>query len=130
MSLYSFFSKRRKKRGLVEIAKDRDTLSKEDYIESLVKKGHKRNHIEVIYDNISTHLAFQFSIYPEDDVRVICNLYDLDDIEFIIEVFSKLEIEYPNDNVFEIVEKRHNCFNIEYILDLVKEQEKKTLIIR
>ena len=123
----SAYSKGLKK--LLEDSAKRPQLTKSEYVKLLMNKNYSKEHIEAIYDTTAVHLVNKsFSFYPQDDIHILCKLQDLDDVEFIIQVFKRIELEWSNDDDIVEINDKFNCFNAEYLLALIDQQVKTNIV--
>jgi len=120
------------KHKLVKINKGRDKLSKEDFVQYFLTKGYNYDFISIIYNEITLYIGLKdFVLLPNDDLRKICDLHDLDDIELIDRICHELGVEKPNQASFDSINNKYDYLSFEYLLDLTKnlnvlEKENKT----
>ncbi|NOU58502.1 hypothetical protein [Marinifilum caeruleilacunae] len=93
-------------KNLQQIASTRPSLDREDYITSLNNKGYEREYIELVYDEIYQFIDLpNFPIYPEDDWHLLYGINDLDDVELIDLICNKLNLQKPEQEDFDFIEK-------------------------
>ncbi len=63
--LFSYFQNKKWKKKIGNLNASRPILPKKEYIELLIKKGFKKEHIEIVYDVILPFVKKEnFSMYP------------------------------------------------------------------
>ena len=119
--ILSFVQKKLDKIRLRKLNESRTSFSRAEYINRLVKKGFDQQHVEVLYDQIREFIQMdEFSIYPEDDIRKIYGIEDLDDIELIDRVCKRLNLREAEQKDLDELNKKMELFNAVYILTLTK----------
>lgn len=85
------------KSRLKTLFKNREKLSRTDFIRKMNFKGYNSSIVEITYDKISNFLpsSLDKNIYPEDD---LLNDYYIDDEDLgdvMIEIFKECKIKFP-----------------------------------
>lgn len=119
--IFGIIGERRRKARLITLANSRAFLSREDYVKHFTDKGYLKKHAEVLHDKLIEFIGLEnYSVYPEDDLRKIYGFEDLDDVDFINQIISILNLRKLNDVDYNHAENKANLFNAEYILTLIK----------
>jgi hypothetical protein len=121
MAIFSYIVRLRNENKLRRLSDSRPSLTRTEYISKLVNAGFNENHVEVVYDKIKELISLDgFSIYPEDDIREIYGIDDLDDIELIDSICKKLNLRLVEQKDCDKLNENMKSFNAEYILALTK----------
>lgn len=105
---------------LLALTKQRRKFTKTDFITYFLIKGFREDHISFIYDEIFNFIELKdFSLLPNDNLYEICGFYDLDDVEFIDSIFTKMGIDIPPQDTFDKLNEKYKNFTPEYLFDLV-----------
>jgi hypothetical protein len=117
--VFTYLKTQTKIKKLKEINKNRNKLSKEDFVKYFEKKDYKNEYSSTLYDEIKNRIKLNdFILFPEDDLRKICDLNDMEDIEFIDKLCIKLNLAKPDQIDLESLSQKYSTMNSEYLLDL------------
>jgi len=109
------------KNKLLKLNKDRQNLSKDEFVKGFILKGYDCDVISKIYDELILYIGIQdFVLLPEDDLHKVCDLHDLDDIELIDSICQLLVIEKPSQKDFDSLVDKYDYFNFESLLELTR----------
>ena len=119
--VFTYIQNKRYEKKLRKLNESRPNLTRSEYINRLVKNGFEKKHAEIVYDKIREFIQMDgFSIYPEDDIHKIYRIEDLDDIELIDSICTKLNLRKAEQKDFDELNEKMKIFNADYILTLTK----------
>jgi len=109
------------KNKLLKLNKERQNLSKAEFVENFISKGYDYDVISKIYDELIRYIGIEdFVLLPDDDLHKICDLHDLDDIELIDRICQLLKIEKLSQKDFDSLTDKYDYLNFESLLELTR----------
>lgn len=121
LTLIFIFQKRIRRNKLLELTKQRKRFTKTDFIKYFELKGFREEDISFIYDEIFKFIELKdFFLMPNDNLHEICGFIDLDDVEFVNVICSKIGVNIPNQDIFDNLNEKYVNFTPEYLFDLIK----------
>lgn len=105
-------------RKLIRLGGQREHITKDEYVDILVKKGFNKAHIKLAYNEISAYLPEYFLIHPDDDLYEDYEIDPEDLSDTIMGMCTTLEISTPPQSNIDILNKEYddNPFTVAYIL--------------
>lgn len=121
LTLIYFIQRKDRRNKLLDLDKTRKRFTKTDFIKYFELKGYNEDSISAIYDEIFKFIELKdFSLMPNDNLHEICGFIDLDDVEFMDRICSRLGINNPIQDDLDILNEKHKNFTPEYLLDLIQ----------
>lgn len=118
---WGLIERRTHKHKLLRLNKERQHLSKAEFVKNFISKGYDCDIVSKIYDKLILYIGMQdFVLIPEDNLNKICGLHDLDDIELIDKICQLLEIEKPSQKDFDSLASKFDYLNFEFLLELAR----------
>jgi hypothetical protein len=106
------------KHKLQKQGSSRPVMSKQAYLNYFEEKGYDRQHVDLVYEEIKTFVDFEgFSMYPNDNLIFD---YEIEIDDFYKSIFKKLDLQKPENEVFEELEYDYNEQTAEFILKVLK----------
>ena len=126
LTIIFIIQKKARRNKLLELTKQRKRFTKTDFIKYFELKGFREDNISFIYDEIFKFIELKdFSLMPNDNLHEICGFIDLDDVEFVGLICSKIGINIPSQSSFDILNEKYINFTPEYLFDLIKDNKYK-----
>jgi hypothetical protein len=122
--LLYFLNRTSRKKRLIVINSNREALSKDRYVNMLVKRGYPKHHVSALYDMIMEYINVKgFYPYPDDDFLKTYELTEINISKFFNRLCDKFALaKFTKEDVLQF-EKDFEVFNAESVLSVLEKQE-------